>query len=505
MNEKVYDVLVVGSGGAGLTAAITAKQNNKDVLVVSKAYPTHAQTSQAQGGINCAINEEDIQLHIEDTLKSAQSVASKEAITLMCSKAPETIKWLDEIGVPFSRTEEGNIKQRSLGGARNPRACFSSDYTGLKILHSLYDTCIKLKVPFLNEMMVINLIVEDNCVKGITILDIQTGELKALFAKKVILATGGYGGLYLGHTTNGAGSSGDGVAIASRAGCKLSNMEFVQFHPTAMIGSSILISESARGEGGYLIDQHGKRFVDELKPRDVVARAIFQKKLDGDHVYLDLRHLGYEKIQELMPQERELAIKFANIKLEEEPLEVAPAAHYSMGGIHTNLNCETNIKNLYAVGECADVKVHGANRLGGNSLLEIVTFGKIAGDQALIDSDFTVSDTSSQLQEDSLMIDNILKKDADENFYDIRKSLAKVMYKDVGLFRDQRGLDEAYDVIVSLQGKLKQTAPSDKSKIYNKALVDFLQVQNSLEVAKKVVSAAQNRKESLGAHTRVDS
>lgn len=505
MEQHIYDVVVVGSGGAGLTAALHAKKNNANVLVVSKTYPTHSQTAQAQGGINCAINKEDIQSHIEDTLKASRGLGCEDAISLMCEKAPESIKWLDEIGVPFTRTSDGKIKQRSLGGASNPRACFSSDYTGLKILHSLYDTAIKEKIEFLNEHMLLSLIVEDEVVKGITVLDIQTSEVKQILAKSVVLATGGYGAIYDGHSTNSYASTGDGIVIAKKAGVEVSNLEFVQFHPTAMVGSSVLISESARGEGGYLVDQHGDRFVDELKPRDEVARAISAQILNGEKVYLDLRHLGLEKIMESMPQERELALKFADVKIEEELLQITPAAHYSMGGIKTDIQCQTNIKNLFAVGECAQAEIHGANRLGGNALLEIVTLGKIAGENAAKCQEQNYPNpTTKQLENDATKIEQIFENTTDENFYEIKQLLAQVMFKDVGVFRDGSLLAEAKDYVTHLKGQYIKSGIKDKSRVYNKTLVEFLQLENSLELAKNIITSAQQRTQSCGAHFRSD-
>ncbi len=504
IKDHIYDVIVVGSGGAGLTAALRAKQKGLDVVVVSKTLATHSQTSQAQGGINCAVDQDDIKLHIDDTLRSSKGLGDIDVISFMCNEAPNTIKWLDEIGVPFSRTENGNIAQRSLGGASSPRACYSSDYTGLKILHTLYDTAIKDGIKFINEHMLLNLIIEDNIIEGITTLDINNVEVKALFAKNVILATGGYGAIYDGHTTNSIASSGDGVAAAIRAGVNVSGLEFIQFHPTSMLGSSVLISESARGEGGYLVDQDGSRFIDELKPRDEVARAIYTKILNGDKIYLDLRHLGLEKIMEAMPQERDLALKFSGIKIEEELLPITPAAHYSMGGISTDINCKTNIENLYAVGECANINVHGANRLGGNSLLEIITFGKVAANNISNNIEFIIPQDDNVLQNDISKVNDIFSMDTQNNFYDIKKSLANVMFKDVGLFRDESGLDEAHDTVVHILGQYKRSGIKDKSKVYNTSLVEYLQLGNSIDLALKIVDAAQKRKQSLGAHYRSD-
>ncbi len=310
----MIDVLIIGSGGAGLTAALAAKKEGASVTVVGKTYPTNSQTSMAQGGINAAlgnVGEDHVSSHIADTIKSAHGLCDEDMVKQMCTDAPETIAWLESLGVPFSRLDNGKIgtqtiAQRQMGGASAKRACYAQDYTGLKILHTLYDTCLKEKIDFLDEHYLLNLITQDKTVKGATFLDIRTGEVKQINAKSVVMATGGYSSLYHGFTTNAYGSTGDGVAAVLRAGGAVSDMEFIQFHPTALKHSCILISESARGEGGYLVNESGKRFVDELKPRDEVARAIFSQMKEGQRVFLDVRHLGEEKLMELLPQEVEL-------------------------------------------------------------------------------------------------------------------------------------------------------------------------------------------------------
>ena len=272
----MIDVLIVGSGGAGLSAALEAKRSGVNVTVLSKTYPTHSQTAQAQGGINAVLSEDgedSVHYHINDTYKSSQKLASIGNIKVLCLEAKESIEWLDRLGVPFTRTKDSKVAQRKFGGTKHIRTCYSSDYTGLKILHTLYDQCIKDDITFINESMILNLIVKENCIYGITALDIKNGEVKEYKAKKVILATGGYAGIYSGFTTNSKATTGDGIAAAYRAGVELSNMEFVQFHPTAMRGNNILISESARAEGAYLVDSNGERFVDELLTRDEVAKS----------------------------------------------------------------------------------------------------------------------------------------------------------------------------------------------------------------------------------------
>ena len=505
----MIDILIVGSGGAGLTAALEGKRGCDNVVVLSKTYPTSSQTCQAQGGINAVlVNSEDTQQnHIDDTLKSAHNLGDEETIKYMCKNSSETIKWLDDIGVPFSRDEKNNIAQRMLGGASNPRACYSSDYTGLKILHTLYDNCLKSDIKFINEYMLLNFIIDNNEVKGITALNIETSEVKQILAKKVIVATGGYAGIYSGYNTNSTAKTGEAICAALRAGCKLENMEYVQFHPTSLKDNCILISESARGEGGYLVDTDGSRFIDELKPRDEVARAIYKKIESGEEVYLDLRHLGKDKIIQSMPQEYELCLEFMNLKLDEDLIPIVPAAHYTMGGIKTNINGETNIKNLYALGECSSNGVHGANRLGGNSLLEIITFGKLVASSAIKDIKNIDDDLTNEyeiLLKDKELVNHIFTKSNQINFYNVKESLGKLFYENVGLFREEKRLNEVLVKIKELKDEIKLMGIDDKSKIYNTNLKEYIEFVNIIELSETIILSALNRKESRGAHYRVD-
>jgi succinate dehydrogenase / fumarate reductase flavoprotein subunit len=505
----MIDVLIIGSGGAGLSAALEAKKNCDNVTVLSKTYPTMSQTSQAQGGINAILDssEDTIQNHIEDTIKSAHSIGDEDTIRYMCENSCETIQWLDKIGVPFSRDENNNIAQRKLGGASNPRACYSSDYTGLKILHTLYDSCLKDDINFINEHILLNFIVENNEIKGITALDITTSEVKQFLAKTVIVATGGYAGIYSGFTTNSTATTGDAIAAALRVGCEVANMEYIQFHPTAMRGSCILISESARGEGGYLVTKDEKRFINELKPRDVVARAIYKKIQEGQEVYLDLRHLGIQKIQESMPQEYDLALQFSGLKLDQDLIPIQPAAHYTMGGIKANIKGETNIKNLYAVGECSSNGVHGANRLGGNSLLEIITFGKLVGKNVSLSSksiDIPKDKEYEIFREDTNNINNLFNFESKVDFYEKKLLVGKMFYENVGLFRDQSNLQKVLKEIKSWEHELKYMGISDKSRVYNTNLKELIEFQNMLDLCDSIVISALARKESRGAHYRRD-
>ena len=506
----MVDVLIIGSGGAGLSAALEAKNRKSNVLVVSKTYPTHSQTCQAQGGINAVLkttSHDSIDQYIKDTYKSSHKLANLNHIKYFCTESENTINWLDSIGVPFSKDENNNIAQRKFGGTKAQRTCYSSDYTGLKILHTLYDQCIKNNIEFLNEHFLLELVLENNCAKSGIFLDMLSGEIKEIKAKSIILATGGYGGIYHQSTTNSFASTGDGIAVAFKAGALISNMEFIQFHPTAIEGKNILISESARAEGGYLIDNEGKRFIDELKPRDEVARAIYKKIEKNQKVYLDLRHLGKEKIEEVMPQERRLIADFMKLKMEEDLIPINPSAHYSMGGILTDSNTKTSIENLFACGECAQSGIHGANRLGGNSLLEIITLGKLSGEIASINAnsnDYNYKENSSYLDKQKNKISKILKRENKKDLYRSKKELGKLLFNNIGLFREENKIKKVIEYLDNLKAEIKNIGIEDKSKIYNKNLIDYLEYENMFILSSAVAKSAYERKESRGAHYRTD-
>lgn len=503
----MFDVLIIGSGGAGLSAAIEASRNKSKVAVISKTYPTHSQTSQAQGGINAVTNKNDsVFNHINDTFQASKNLASKTNISLLCEKAKESIDFLNDLGLPFSKTSEGEYAQRKMGAASFSRACYSSDYSGLKILHTLYDQCIKENINFYSEYLLLNIIKKNSSAIGVCIFNIETSEISEVYAKSIILCTGGYAGIYDEFTTNSYASTGDGIIAALNIGCELSNMEFLQFHPTSMKESKILISESARGEGAYLVNDDGDRFIDELKPRDEVARAINAQMNAGKKVFLDLRHLGIETINNLMPQERRLAYEFANVKIESELLEITPAAHYSMGGIKVNLSCETNINNLYACGECAQAGIHGANRLGGNSLLEIITFGRIAGLNASLNAKKVILEKSDkqQLKNTKKSIKDIFNHSNEINFYKIKDDLSLKLKNHMGLLRDKEGLELLEEYILDIEKNLQKMEIHDKSKTYNKNLIDFLEFKNILQISKVMAHCALRRRESRGSHYRSD-
>ena len=505
----MYDVLIIGSGAAGLTAALNAKQNGSNVAILSKTYPTHSQTVQAQGGINAVLYEDDdsVDIHTSDTYTASRELANKENIHFMCNNAKDTINWLDTIGVPFTRNVNNNIAQRKFGGTKKIRTCYSSDYTGLKIVHTLFDQCIKNDIEFINEHILLELIIDNNSCKGVIALDIISGVVKEFQAKSTVIATGGYAGIYTNYTTNSFSNTADGLAISLNAGVDLSNIEFVQFHPTALERSNILVSESARGEGGYLLNQNGERFIDELKPRDEVARAIYTKIKSDERVYLDLRHLGLEKIDTVIPQEKKLAYEFSRVKIEEELLPINPAAHYSMGGIKTDINSSTNINSLYACGEVAQTSLHGANRLGGNSLLEIVSFGKVAGINASNNAKDIKSlefEESHELSLQKKYIEEIYLYPNKVNFYEYKEYLGKLFFDNVGLFRNEKKLLFAIKELENIKSKITLMGISDKSIQYNKNLVEFIEFLNMIEIAEIIAKSALNRKESRGAHYRDD-
>lgn len=508
----MLDILIIGSGGAGLTSALSAKEMGASVLVVGKSSPTTSQTSMAQGGINASlgnVGEDHVSSHISDTIQSAHGLCDEDMVRQMCADAPATVAWLEKLGVPFSRLNHASsplasIAQRQMGGASAKRACYAQDYTGLKILHTLYDTCLKENIDFLDEHYLLNLIVKDGTIKGAVFLDIRSGEVKQINAKSVIMATGGYGSLYHGYTTNAYGSTGDGVASVLRAGGAVSDMEFIQFHPTALKSSSILISESARGEGGYLVNNDNKRFVDELKPRDEVARAIFAQLGQGKEVFLDLRHLGEEKLMHLLPQEVELCKLHEHIDPALELIPIKPVAHYTMGGIDVDFALEvTGIKGCFAVGECSNAKVHGANRLGGNSLLEITAFGKFAGENAYKYAVYASNKEADdrQLKQDTAMIERLFnQKKSAINFYEAREALGTLFYEKAGIVRNNTRLHEALEEVISMQISLKNMGINDKNKTHNQNLVEFLEFSSALLLAPTILSSAIARNESRGAH-----
>ena len=498
------DVIVLGAGGAGLVAALHAKEQGANVKILTKEYATRSQTCMAQGGINAALGnagEDSIESHIANTTKSAQGIADDDSIALLCESAPEAIAWLDSIGVCFSRNEDSKIAQRSLGGASAPRACYAKDYTGLKILHTLYDRCLAEGIEILNEKYLLEIHTNENHVKGVSVLNIRSGEIEDYASSSVIIATGGYSRVYNKHSTNSTASTGDGIACALRAGARASDMEFIQFHPTGLKNSSILISESARGAGGYLVNSQGERFIDELLPRDKVARAIDEQIKKGEDVFLDIRHLSEAFINEELPQERKLARLYENVDPVDSLVPVKPVAHYTMGGIDVGLDSMTQVQGLFAVGECANQKVHGANRLGGNSLLELIVFGKRAGENA---ASFLQKNANNANVPFVSSKENINHTGIEVDFYKVREELGDLFYTDVGIIREISVLEKSLLKVESYIKQIPLMGVSDTSKIYNTNKIDFLEFVNMLEVSRLILLGAIARNESRGAHFRSD-
>ncbi|MCX6052768.1 MAG: FAD-binding protein [Campylobacterales bacterium] len=508
------DVLIIGAGGAGLVAALHAHDAGAKVRIITKEYPTRSQTSMAQGGINAALGNasaDSIEAHVQNTLKSAHGLANEEMVRFMCEQAPIAVNWLDSIGVCFSRTKDAKIAQRTLGGASAPRACYAQDYTGLKILHTLYDRVLACGIEILSERYLLNFITNTDehnklytC--GATVLNIRTGEVEAYESASVIVATGGYSRVYDKHSTNAVGTTGDGIAAAIRAGARLSDMEFIQFHPTALKNSSILISESARGAGGYLLNSKGERFTNELAPRDEVARAIHNEIEKGEDIFLDIRHLGEKFIDEELPQERKLTKLYENVDPVYDLIPIKPVAHYTMGGIEVDANSQTKLRGLFAVGECANHRVHGANRLGGNSLLELVVFGKQAGESAAeYAKNFTHSIVSQeQTKSANNFITDVKQFTNQIDFYQKREFIGTIFYNNAGISRNEMDLKAVLDAVRQIQKELPSMGIKDKSKIYNTNLVEFIEFGNMVELCEIILVCAISRNESRGAHFRAD-
>ncbi len=523
-----YDVIIIGGGASGLRAAIEAADQGKNlkVCLISKVYPTRSHTGAAQGGMNASVKtvsqDDSPESHAFDTIKGSDYLADQNAVKFMTYEAPALIEELDKWGVPFSRTSDGKIAQRPFGGASFPRTVYSADRTGHVLLHTLFEQALKRdNITFLNEFFLLDIYTKNNEFSGVGVYDIKTGEIIKVLGKALILATGGFARIYWQRSTNAVGNTGDGQAAALRAGIALKDMEFIQFHPTGLAKSGILLSEASRGEGGYLINKLGERFMKkyapekmELAPRDIVSRSIEMEIEQGfgigeganAYVFLDLRHLGEEKINKKLPQVRQLAIDFEGVDPVKEPVPIRPSAHYCMGGIDIidYKTSQTSIKGIYAVGECACVSVHGANRLGGNSLTELVVFGKHAGKAAYLyakERDFIDTDEFSITQS---FIESIKKRDGYEKIHVIRNEMGENNWKNLGIFRNEKRIRESIEKIDELMERWEKIALVDKSNIFNTNLIELLELRNMLLLSKCVAIGALNRKESRGGHYRED-
>ncbi len=516
---KVHDILIVGAGLAGMRAAVAAQTlyGHLDVAIVSKVHPVRSHSVAAQGGINAALGENDSwEAHAFDTTKGGIYLADQDAVEVMCREAAGDILELERMGVIFSRDEHGRIAQRPFGGAGFPRTCYAADRTGHALLHAMYEQLLKRSVKVYEEWYVTSLLVEDGACRGVIAWDLLRGGLQAIGAKAVILATGGCGRIFL-TSTNAVINTGDGMALAYRAGVPLEDMEFVQFHPTTLKDTGILITEGARGEGGYLLNTLGERFMKkyapeqvELAPRSTVSLAIGQEILEGRGVdgciLLDLRHLGRARILERLPQIRELAREFAGVDPIESPIPVRPGAHYQMGGIKTTTWGETEMPGLYAAGECACVSVHGANRLGGNSLLETIVFGRRAGTRAgeYVSTLGPKAVTDTALREEERRLGRLMRNGPGVRAWEIRDELGRLLSVNLGIFRTKESMLKAQAELRQLKAQAERVYIEDRGKVFNSDLIQALELGSLAEIAETIVAGAIAREESRGAHYRAD-
>lgn len=536
LSKRKFDVVIVGAGGSGMRASLQLARAGLNVAVLSKVFPTRSHTVAAQGGVSASLgnmSEDSWQFHFYDTVKGSDWLGDQDAIEFMCREAPKVVYELEHFGMPFDRNPDGTIYQRPFGGhtanfGEKPvqRACAAADRTGHAMLHTLYQANVSARTSFFVEWMALDLIRNaEGDVVGVTALEMETGDLYVLEAKTVLLATGGAGRIFQS-STNAFINTGDGLGMAARAGIALQDMEFWQFHPTGVAGAGVLLTEGCRGEGAILLNSNGERFMEryaptlkDLAPRDFVSRCMGQEILEGrgcgpnkDYIHMKLDHLGADTIRKRLPSVEEIGHNFANVDITKEPIPVVPTIHYQMGGIPTNINGQVveqvngqdkPIQGLYAVGECSCVSVHGANRLGTNSLLDLLVFGKAAGDHIIanVKPGSVHQALPANAADPTLARLNRLDSQTNGEYcQDVANDMRAIMQTHAGVFRSQESMDEGVKKINALRERVGKIGLQDNSKVFNTARVEALEVENLMEAAQATMTSAAARKECRGAH-----